>query len=348
LAGCSQAGAGIGSASFGKPGKLSVASLYTFLGFFLMVSYVDVSADCIEGLLHEFWMPGIINISYGKLQIGVWLLLLAPTTLVRSMKHIAVLSAIASCAAVVLVVTMLVVCGGLLLSENSLERGTLRLFPDNASDFLLGMSMILPIFAVQGGSGAIFSSMQNQSSGNLSSVTIQAFALSCLMLGSIGSLGYSSFGDATKGDVILNLPHHSAGAIVMRIALLVLVLLSYTIMSIPCKVCIIDVVFGKNEALLEASKAQFCGTLIVINLSCLSVARFVTDTSIMFAINGAFVCNALSFMMPTLVNMKIRAKDAICPQSVPMLSSSNVSLWCVFGLGAISFLFSTHQFFKMM
>merc|ERR1712176_101849 len=75
-------------------------------------------------------------------------------------------------------------------------------------------------------------------------------------------MGFSCYfvflGD-TQGDVLNNMPADSTLAIIARFALVDLVVLSYMIMAIPCKVAMIDLLFGKNEAVNEASPAEFYG-----------------------------------------------------------------------------------------
>ena len=67
----------------------------------------------------------------------------------------------------------------------------------------------------------------------------------------IGFIAYITFTTEVPGNVLLNFSPDSWTAIIARIALLDLVVLSYMIMMIPCKLSLIDLIFGKNEARLE-------------------------------------------------------------------------------------------------
>ena len=66
--------------------------LYTVFAFLCCVSYVDASADAVEGLLELFAGKDLNNTA---VVLGCWLLLLLPTTLIRSLKSVALLSFVA-------------------------------------------------------------------------------------------------------------------------------------------------------------------------------------------------------------------------------------------------------------
>merc|ERR1712176_452636 len=121
-------------------------------------------------------------------------------------------------------------------------------------------------------------------------------------------MGFSCYfvflGD-TQGDVLNNMPADSTLAIIARFALVDLVVLSYMIMAIPCKVSMIDLLFGKDEAMNEASAAEFYGLNVVLSIAALLFALAVSDLALILSINGALVTNLVAFILPAAFYLKV-------------------------------------------
>merc|ERR1711972_1199025 len=126
--------------------------------------------------------------------------------------------------------------------------------------------------------------MQDDSPANISKVTTQSFGIALLMDYLMGFSCYFVFLDDTQGDVLNNMPADSTLAIIARFALVDLVVLSYMIMAIPCKVAMIDLLFGKNEAVNEATAAEFHAFNVCLNVAALLVALAVSDLAMILDI----------------------------------------------------------------
>ena len=149
----------------------------------------------------------------------------------------------------------------------------------------------------------------------------------------IGFIAYITFTTEVQGNVLLNFSPDSWTAIIARVALLDLVVLSYSasaaldpiasclpcllltrkspdriprpsrsvIMMIPCKLSLIDLIFGKNEARLEASPTEFYGVTLALNIVALLVALSVSDLSLVLSLNGAVCTNVVAFILPVRI-----------------------------------------------
>ena len=135
----------------------------------------------------------------------------------------------------------------------------------------------------------------------------------------IGFIAYITFTTEVQGNVLLNFSPDSWTAIIARIALLDLVVLSYMIMMIPCKLSLIDLIFGKNEARLEASPTEFYGVTLGLNVVALLVALSVSDLSLVLSLNGAVCTNLAAFVFPMLLFLKVRKEAVFSTSSLPSL-----------------------------
>merc|ERR1719277_2108178 len=70
----------------------------------------------------------------------------------------------------------------------------------------------------------------------------------------------------------------------------------------------IDLLFGKNEALNEASAVEFYGFNMVLNIAALLFALAVSDLALILSINGALVTNLVAFILPAAFYLKV-SKD---------------------------------------
>ena len=112
------------------------------------------------------------------------------------------------------------------------------------------------------------------------------------------------------------------------------------IMMIPCKLSMIDLIFGKNEARLEASAAEFYGITLALNVLALLVACSVSDLSVVLSLNGAVCTNLVAFVLPMLLYLKVRQDGA---SGVSVLDPSSVPSLCLLAFGVVSLCIGTYQ-----
>jgi len=342
LAKCDPATCAMAELAFGLPGRLLMTTTYAMVGFLAMVSYIDAAADAMEGLLALAVGEAAVP-SHTTVLIGCWLFLHVPPTLVRSLKDVAKISFVAFSGGVVLLGAVAFACGARIL-DHPPSLAELKLFPNSSADLLTALPILMLCLSVQAGGGVVLATMENDSVSNVTKVSSMSFLLVFVMDLTIGVLSYLCFLGETQGDVMKSFPATDPAAIVGRVALLDLMVLSYTVYVIPCKVSLIDSLFGKNEALQESSWAQFYGTTMALNLAALAVSLVVSDVSLVTGLNGAVFINFVAFIMPPLFSMRLRAKlPDRTGETVPLLSWSNVPLVAILLYGVASLLLATSQ-----
>jgi len=299
--GADPATADVGEKAFGKAGKLFMVLLFTLLGFFCMVSYVDASADAVGGILALFGY----DVDQTVLLVACWLFLLVPPTLMRSMKMIALLSLVAFIGGCIMLVCVMLYCGTQIAKTGFPAMEDVDWMPPSIGSFFQALPIFLLIFSIQAGGGVVLATLEDSSDENVTKVTNSAFAVALTMDFLMGFSCYFVFLRETKGDVLNNMPSDNPLAIVSRFALVDLVVLSYMIMAIPCKVSMLDLLFGKNEALNEASAVEFHGFNIVLNVAALLFALAVSDLALILSINGALVTNLVAFILPAAFYLKV-------------------------------------------
>jgi len=196
----------------------------------------------------------------------------------------------------------------------------------------------------ESGGDVVLVTMKDTSIKNMYKVLDTSYILTFIMLYFIGSLCYLTWLDEIKGDVLQNFSSNSTAGVIARIASLDLVVLSYMINMIPCKVSLIELIFGKNEAHQESTSTQFYGITIVLNVLALLTSLMVSDLSLVLGINGAVCTNFVAFMLPTAFWLKVQSKPADPNlDAIAMFSPSNRKDVVVWILGAISMVFSSYQ-----
>lgn len=341
-AGCKPASTEVGSISYGKPGQWVLVSMVVFMAFFCMVSYVDATADAVEGLLASVFGKEVLP-SQTTLAFLVWVIMLFPPTLLRSMSAVAMLSFLAFCGGAVIVVSLSAVCVQLLFQNGFPPMDQVRLWPASLAGFMNAFPILMLVFSVQAGGDVVLATLKDTTQQNQQKILNTTFRLVIVMLYTIGALCYLAFLDATEGDILKNLPEGPV-ANLLRVASLVLVVLSYTIMIIPCKVALLDVVFNKNEAMQESTWTQFYGVTVGLNVSALLFALAVSDLSLVLGFDGAVCTNFVAFMLPTAIFLKVQARPASSElEARPFFHPKNTVDLCIFMLGFVSMIMSSYQ-----
>ena len=116
---------------------------------------------------------------------------------------------------------------------------------------------------------------------------------------------------------------------------------------IPCKLSLIDLIFSKNEARMEASTAEFYGVTLALNVAALGVALTVSDLSLVNGLNGAVCTNLAAFILPIVFFLKVRNQGAGA-NPVALLSLSNVAYFAIFTFGVVSLSLGTKQTLEAM
>lgn len=327
----------LGMRAFGNPGRIALIVLYSLFGFFCCVSYVTAASDALGGLA-QLALPGE-GPPAKLMMIACWALLLLPTTLVRSLKSVALLSFVAFLGCLVMILAITGCCIAELSTTGLPSVSSLAWLPPSASDFASAFPILLLIFSIQAGGGVVLATMRDTSPANIGAVSRGAYGLVYFLNFFIGLVAYVTFGERVQGNVLLNFSASSPMAVIARLALLVLVVLSFMIMMVPCKLALIELCFDANESQLEATNAQFYGVTLALNLAAVGTALVIPDLSIVLDLNGAVCTNLVAFLLPAALYVKIRA-DGQGKQgqggAVAPLSAANLPYALIFAFGVLS------------
>lgn len=354
LAGCSPATADVADKAFGPIGRISMVTLYTAFSFICCVSYVVASADAVRGLCSlALSRSGRPLPSSAAITLFCWVSLLLPTTLIRSLRSVATLSFCAFMGGVVLLVSVAVYCASELLRSGLPSLSKLAWLPPSRRSFATALPILLLVFSIQAGGGIVLSEMRDSSEANAKRVSRDAYLIVLGMECAIGLIAYCTFLDKTKGNVLLDFSPYSPVAVVARLALLTLVVLSYMIMMLPCKLSLIDLLFGRNEARMEATPLQFYGTTLAVNLLALAAALCVSDLSLVNGLNGAICTNIVAFLLPAALFLKVRSEPALVGKRgkdavVAIWSPANAPYFLILIFGVASLAVSTQQMLVLL
>merc|ERR1739838_142541 len=137
---------------------------------------------------------------------------------------------------------------------------------------------MLLMFSIQACGAVVLATMADTSMRAMTKVTVHSYVMVYTLNCIVGGIVYLTFIEKTEKDAIKNLklpppmmPSHIMGAIAV-VALFILVDLSYMLMIIPCKIALLDMIFG---------------TTVVLNMGALVFTLLVSDLSIILRINGA-------------------------------------------------------------
>lgn len=317
-----------------------------------MVSMLYGSTDAFEGLLTLLVDKESVP-PRSTLMIICWLVLLVPPTFVRSMKNIAVLSAIAFVGCLLLVFAVLASCSLQFASEGLPSLDDIKWMPNDFDALMRGLPTLLLMFAIQAGGSVVLATMQNKETSNQIKVCQQSFSMIFLLNVLLGMGVYLAYlGDTPKDattKMLLPPPFTSRAdlSVLALVSQLVLLVLSYLLMTIPCKIAIIQMVFEKQEEKLESTPAQVYGTTTILNILALVTGLAVSDLSMLFGINGAVFTNLLAFIMPTILYVKARANPrAENVKPVRIWSLSNLPFFAIGSCGTVLLFLCTYYVLK--
>ena len=147
------------------------------------MSYVDAAADAVEGILSLLLgeePPALLT------HVGCWALLLLPTTLIRSLKAVALLSFVAFMGGVVMLLAVFAYCLEDLLTAGFPPLSALSFTIPSFDQFTQAFPILLLIFSIQAGGGVVLATMRDTSEANVRAVSLNAYLLVLCMDFAIG------------------------------------------------------------------------------------------------------------------------------------------------------------------
>ena len=117
-------------------------------------------------------------------------------------------------------------------------------------------------------------------------------------------------------------------------------------MCCRCKLSLIDLIFGKNEARMESTTFEFYAVTLCLNIAALGIAFAVSDLSLVNGLNGAVCTNLIAFILPVLFFVKTRSTPE--GGSIPYCSLANVPYYCIAAFGLFSLVSSSSSIVARM
>jgi amino acid permease len=364
--GISSGGTELAERVLGTSGKAFYVVLLTFFGFFCMVAMVSGTTDGMTGLLKLLLGKDAISSTFhcsgsspcASIMISCWIVLLVPATYIRSMKNIATLSAVAFAGCLVLVTAMICTCAVKFSKDGFPKATSIHWFPPSEpssfANLMTGLPLLLLIFSIQACGAVVLATMKDTSFANKTKVTAQSYGIVFSIDALVGSFMYLAYTDDTQKDAIKNMslppPFDFSGilGICALLSQLILLSLSYMLMIIPCKIALLQMLFGKSEEKQESSRAEFIGVTTVLNICALLTGLAVSDLSILFGINGAVFTVMLAFVMPTILYVKAMADPQLGKEAVKVTSPKNIPCFALCAVGVVLLVLCTQQVMKDM
>jgi len=149
----------------------------------------------------------------------------------------------------------------------------------------------------------MYENLENRSVKKFSKATITAFIICTIFYGAFSSIAYLNFGNASLGDILLNLPENLASH-VARFGQLICVLGSYPLIFLGTITTIEGQFFGEFS-----SQFQRVGTIFGLHVIFLSLSLVLPDLGVLNSINGGLAIATLTFIFPALFAIYILHKS---------------------------------------
>lgn len=294
----------LGYKTHGRPLKISILISIIISQFGFVGTYILFTAENLGSFLREkfHWHVSSATI------VMVQCVLLIPLVLIRNLTKLSFISLISS---VCIVVGLLIIF--YFTGENLLNNGlgpNIVKFNQNSWSMLIGVAvtsfegigLVLPIE----------SSMANPE--KFPEVLSVSMILITTLFVSIGTIGYTSFGDQVKSIIILNLPQGNIFVQSIMVLYSLAVFLTAPLQLFPAIKIGESVIFnkgqetgklyrsGKNDPQIKWLKNLFRGTTVIVICTIAYLNADNIDKYVSF--NGCFACIPLVYIYPPMIHLK--------------------------------------------
>lgn len=331
----------LGRHFFGQGGLLVVVSANLLFSGGILTVYLITLTDvlCQFAVLSDMSQAALVVLAA---------LLCAPGALLRSLRHVAVLSAACMAGVALLVVSLLAVCLGDLLQQapdaaTPLDVGqhgdsrNVELFIGDPRLLFPSASLFALQFSVQAGGVEVLSRLApdegTADNGHEAStfpaaqgISKVAFCIAVVVSASVGSVAYIRFGNGVQGDVLLDFDLSEQYAIltVARVVYGLVVTCSFAFVMVPCRFAVLDLFFlhrRYSDAINDAVPVgKFRYVTVGVLLVCAFVAWLVSDLAQMLEFVGVWATMALAFVLPCAFFVELRRRQ----ENMPVFSAANM------------------------
>ncbi|CAJ1354751.1 unnamed protein product [Effrenium voratum] len=325
----------VADACFGRLGFGAVASIMTTSMCITCTAYVvTVGAVLLDGF---DWEP-----EESPKAIALGMAFLAPFTLIRSLKRIAVLSTVATFAAIFQLMAIAIPCywdyfnGITYVDHMGAEPGSILWWDLTPSKVIKVAPVVLLAYSTQASSPVILASLQDNSWENVRRITGLVFSMLYVISALFGHSVYLRFRDLTTDSALTTIGQRPVDQ-VARWCGFVLVFISYIFMVFPLRNVLMKVLLGKDELEREASFKVFAAVTVSINIFLLMTAQGAQKLgglSLCLRFGGGFCSTLMAMVFPPLLFVQVRAErgwDArvVCGSrgGLAMLLAIGASVW---------------------
>jgi proton-coupled amino acid transporter len=320
----------LGFRTYGKPLKYSimVSIIISQLGF--VGTYILFTAENVGSFVREKYRWEVSSATI----VIVQCILLIPLVLIRNLTKLSFISLISSLFIVIGLVIIFYFCG-LNLAQNGIGPN-IEKFNSNSWSMLIGVAvtsfegigLVLPIE----------SAMANPE--KFPQVLSISMLIITTLFVSIGTMGYTSFGDQVKSIIILNLPQSNVGVQSIMILYSLAVFLTAPLQLFPAIKIGESILFNKGH---ETGKLYRSGKwdpqvkwlknfFRTVSVNANNIDRFVS-------FNGCFACIPMVYIYPPLIHIKSM-------EGKQLSTKEKVVKYCDYGLitvGIVTVIYTTYQ-----
>eukprot|EP01080_Neovahlkampfia_damariscottae_P010801 gene10801-3419_t len=266
--------------TYGKFGSfLTKFSLFGCL-FGTLCAYFVIIADFITPTINIWFQIEINRLTIMILSI----LFILPLTLIQNINNLRFTSGIALLS--LLYVISLVFIKGMM---NFKELGkNILFFNTNISEVLRALSVLVFAFSIQFNVLPIQRELYNPTNIRMGFVSIIGSLGSISVYLIMGIIGYLTFSNSTKGNILKNYDDSDISIQIGRLALTLTVLFSYPIVSFPFKILLKNTIFQSFCSKWSKKSSILVNIIlsVMIVFSTFLIAVVVPDVSIIFGIAG--------------------------------------------------------------
>jgi len=306
--------------------------VYVIICFASMVSYVDASADAMKTIFGIVY-PAIEEMDETMFKICNWAICLVPGTFIRDLGGVAIMSFISFIGALLVLMTILVRCGGGLVANGLPASEDIQWWPSSVANLLSAAPVLILCYALQAGGGIVIGGLKDNSTKNQKVVCCGSFGIVLCLEIVVACCSYLFFLKATPPDVMTVFPATDVLANTGRLGVLAMVICGYVMLNVPTRVMLIQLLFNKNESNKEASYFQFVATNIGVSVLALVSGLLVSNLSAVLGICGAVATPLIAFILPALFTIRVRAKSDDAEVETPILSLKQWDMYLVLAIG---------------
>jgi len=337
----------LGRHVFGQKGLIAVLIGYILFTGGILSAYLVVLVDLFRQLTTLAVAPRFVL-------VAVAVLVCLPGASLRSLRHVALVSAVCMLGVCCLVVILTCVCVGDVLSPNLVNApvedpgrpGDVDILRGDFRRLLSGAALFSLQFSVQAGGIEVLSHLGPEGEQDEEEVVAPlmaaedisqiAFLIALVFSAVTGTAAYLRFGDKVAGNVLLDFSPVAPYLPLMLswISYGFVVICSFAFIMVPCRSAAVDVFAlgrrndsGGPEAL---PKDKFHSLNAVILAICGLVAWLISDLSKVLTFVGVWATMALAFVLPGAFTIELRRRQ----EGMPLVCAANIVpiLLIAFGL----------------